>query len=63
MKTVRPKQTKKTTNTSTKWRLESVYSRMGASLRSRSQWAGAGREPLGPQEALLTAQPDLSEPR
>lgn len=50
-KTVRPKQTKKTTNTRTKWRLESVYSRMGANLQ-RSQWVrvrqqcGIHRRPL-----------------
>lgn len=43
MKTVRPKQAKKTTNTRTKWRLDSVYSRMGASLRS-----GAGARGQGP---------------
>lgn len=43
MKTVRPKHAKKTTNTRTKWRLDSVYSRMGASLRS-----GAGARGQGP---------------
>lgn len=59
MKTVRPKHTKKTTNTSTKWRLESVYSRMGASLRNRSQWAGL-QEASSPASPHLTIGPTLN---
>lgn len=65
-KTVRPKQTKKTANTRTKWRLESVYSRMGASLQSRSQWVrgrqGAGsdrRRPSPPASPHLQIAPTL----
>lgn len=57
MKTVRPKHAKKTTNTRTKWRLDSVYSRMGASLRS-----GAGARGQGPagQWPLLEPAPPAS---
>lgn len=37
MKTVRPKQTKNTTKTRTKCRLDSVYNRIGASLQEAKE--------------------------
>lgn len=37
MKTVRPKQTKNTTNTRTKCRLDSVYNRIGVSLQEAKE--------------------------
>lgn len=62
MKTVRPKQTKKTMNTRTKWRLESVYSRMGASLQGRSQWV-RGRQGDGSVHTRLLPTPAAPRPR